>query len=114
MDQDGYLDHNEIQKACKDTGYSENYDEIRATLKDVSSSTAGKIDVEEFIEVKYCFLSFFFGACGSITNCAAPFFFIIPSGRIKEVGRAGCCDNRLLKINAAEPRKVFMPRFKKY
>ncbi|KAG1467393.1 hypothetical protein G6F56_004440 [Rhizopus delemar] len=51
LDQDGYLDHNEIQKACKDTGYSENYDEIRATLKDVSSSTAGKIDVEEFIEL---------------------------------------------------------------
>ncbi len=53
MDQDGYLDHNEIRKACKDTGYSDNYDEIRATLKDVSTNTVGKIDVEEFIEVIY-------------------------------------------------------------
>ncbi|KAI9271976.1 fimbrin [Sporodiniella umbellata] len=51
LDQDGYLDHNEIQKACKETGYSDSYDDIRATLKDVSSSTAGKIDVEEFIEL---------------------------------------------------------------
>ncbi|KAG1515480.1 hypothetical protein G6F45_010773 [Rhizopus arrhizus] len=53
LDQDGYLDHNEIRKACKDTGYSDNYDEIRATLKDVSTNTVGKIDVEEFIEVMY-------------------------------------------------------------
>ncbi|KAG0744574.1 hypothetical protein G6F57_009566 [Rhizopus arrhizus] len=51
LDQDGYLDHNEIRKACKDTGYSDNYDEIRATLKDVSTNTVGKIDVEEFIEL---------------------------------------------------------------
>ncbi|KAG1046748.1 hypothetical protein G6F46_010277 [Rhizopus delemar] len=51
LDQDGYLDHNEIQKACKDTGYSENYDEIRATLKDVRTNTVDKIDVEEFIEL---------------------------------------------------------------
>ncbi|CEG83644.1 Putative Fimbrin [Rhizopus microsporus] len=51
LDQDGYLDYNEIQKACKETGYSSNYDEIRATLKDVSTNTVGKIDVEEFIEL---------------------------------------------------------------
>lgn len=51
LDQDGYLDQKEIQKACKDTGYSDNYDEIRATLKDVSTNASGKIDVEEFIEV---------------------------------------------------------------
>lgn len=51
LDQDGYLDQKEIQKACKETGYSDNYDEIRATLKDVSTNAAGKIDVEEFIEV---------------------------------------------------------------
>lgn len=52
LDQDGYLDQKEIQKACKETGYSDNYDEIRATLKDVSTNAAGKIDVEEFIEVR--------------------------------------------------------------
>lgn len=51
LDQDGYLDQKEIQKACKETGYSDNYDEIRATLKDVSTNASGKIDVEEFIEV---------------------------------------------------------------
>ncbi|KAI9350393.1 fimbrin [Pilaira anomala] len=51
LDQDGYLDQKEIQKACKDTGYSDNYDEIRATLKDVSTNASGKIDVEEFIEL---------------------------------------------------------------
>ncbi|KAG0749606.1 hypothetical protein G6F23_000902 [Rhizopus arrhizus] len=51
LDQDGYLDHNEIQKAYKDTGYSENYDEIRATLKDVRTNTVDKIDMEEFIEL---------------------------------------------------------------
>lgn len=51
LDQDGYLDQKEIQKACKKTGYSDNYDEIRATLKDVSTNASGKIDVEEFIEV---------------------------------------------------------------
>ncbi|KAL9541872.1 Fimbrin, actin-bundling protein [Mucor bainieri] len=49
--QDGYLDQKEIQKACKETGYSDNYDEIRATLKDVSTNASGKIDVEEFIEL---------------------------------------------------------------
>lgn len=54
LDQDGYLDQKEIQKACKETGYSDNYDEIRATLKDVSTNAAGKIDVEEFIEVSLC------------------------------------------------------------
>ncbi|KAK4512019.1 swr1 complex component [Mucor velutinosus] len=51
LDQDGYLDQKEIQKACKETGYSDNYDEIRATLKDVSTNASGKIDVEEFIEL---------------------------------------------------------------
>ncbi|KAG0167505.1 fimbrin [Apophysomyces sp. BC1034] len=51
IDGDGYLDQREIQQACKDTGYSENYDEIRATLKQVSSSATSKIDVEEFIEL---------------------------------------------------------------
>ena len=51
LDQDGYLDQKEIQKACKETGVSDNYDEIRATLKDVSTNASGKIDVEEFIEV---------------------------------------------------------------
>lgn len=55
MDQDGYLDQKEIQKACKETGYSDNYDEIRATLKDVSTNASGKIDVEEFIEVSFLF-----------------------------------------------------------
>jgi plastin-1 len=55
LDNDGYLDQKEIQQACKTTGYSDNYDEIRATLKDVSTNAAGKIDVEEFIEVKYFF-----------------------------------------------------------
>ncbi|KAI8636759.1 fimbrin [Parasitella parasitica] len=51
IDEDGYLDQKEIQQACKDTGYSDNYDEIRATLKDVSTNASGKIDVEEFIEL---------------------------------------------------------------
>ncbi|KAF7724452.1 fimbrin [Apophysomyces ossiformis] len=51
IDGDGYLDQREIQQACKDTGYSENYDEIRATLKQVSSNATSKIDVEEFIEL---------------------------------------------------------------
>ncbi|KAI8378946.1 fimbrin [Blakeslea trispora] len=51
LDQDGYLDQKEIQKACQQTGYSDNYDEIRATLKDVSTNASGKIDVEEFIEL---------------------------------------------------------------
>ncbi|KAI8968374.1 fimbrin [Mycotypha africana] len=51
LDQDGYLDQKEIQQACKETGYSDNYDEIRATLKDVSTNASGKIDVEEFIEL---------------------------------------------------------------
>ncbi|CAO3610539.1 unnamed protein product [Cunninghamella blakesleeana] len=51
IDQNGYLDQSEIQTACKTTGYSDNYDEIRATLKQVSSSSANKIDAEEFIEL---------------------------------------------------------------
>lgn len=51
MDGDGYLDETEIQKACKDSGYSSNYDEIRATLKQVRTSATSKIDTEEFIEV---------------------------------------------------------------
>ncbi|EIE81814.1 hypothetical protein RO3G_06519 [Rhizopus delemar RA 99-880] len=33
--------------------FNENYDEIRATLKDVRTNTVDKIDVEEFIEVKH-------------------------------------------------------------
>ncbi|KAI8388605.1 fimbrin [Radiomyces spectabilis] len=51
LDGDGYLDQREIQQACKDTGYSDNYDEVRATLKQVSTSATGKIDVEEFVEL---------------------------------------------------------------
>lgn len=51
LDGDGYLDETEIQKACKDSGYSSNYDEIRATLKQVRTSATSKIDTEEFIEV---------------------------------------------------------------
>lgn len=51
LDADGLLDGREIQQACKDTGYSDNYDEIRANLKQVASSATGKIDVEEFIDV---------------------------------------------------------------
>ncbi|KAI8979994.1 fimbrin [Pilobolus umbonatus] len=51
LDNDGYLDQREIQQACKDTGFTSNYDEIRATLKDVTSNATGKIDVEEFIEL---------------------------------------------------------------
>ncbi|KAI7883795.1 fimbrin [Lichtheimia hyalospora FSU 10163] len=51
LDGDGYLDETEIQKACKDSGYSSNYDEIRATLKQVRTSATSKIDTEEFIEL---------------------------------------------------------------
>ncbi|ORX56745.1 fimbrin [Hesseltinella vesiculosa] len=51
LDGDGYLDQREIQEACKTTGYSSNYDEIRATLKQVSTSSANKVDVEEFVEL---------------------------------------------------------------
>lgn len=51
LDTDGLLDQREIQQACKDTGYSDNYDEIRANLKQVTTSATGKIDVEEFIDV---------------------------------------------------------------
>ncbi|KAI8146774.1 fimbrin [Fennellomyces sp. T-0311] len=51
LDGDGYLDQREIQQACKDTGYSDNYDEIRATLKQVSTSANSKIDAEEFVEL---------------------------------------------------------------
>ncbi|KAG2210867.1 hypothetical protein INT47_000021 [Mucor saturninus] len=51
LDADGLLDGREIQQACKDTGYSDNYDEIRANLKQVASSATGKIDVEEFIDL---------------------------------------------------------------
>lgn len=52
MDTDGLLDQREIQQACKETGYNNNYDEIRANLKQVTTSATGKIDVEEFIDVK--------------------------------------------------------------
>ncbi|KAI8637092.1 fimbrin [Parasitella parasitica] len=51
LDTDGLLDQREIQQACKDTGYSDNYDEIRANLKQVATSATGKIDVEEFIDL---------------------------------------------------------------
>ncbi|CAO0794069.1 unnamed protein product [Mucor circinelloides] len=51
LDTDGLLDQREIQQACKDTGYSDNYDEIRANLKQVTTSATGKIDVEEFIDL---------------------------------------------------------------
>ncbi|KAI9354916.1 fimbrin [Pilaira anomala] len=51
LDQDGLLDQREIQEACKVTGYSDNYDEIRANLKQVTSTTTGKVDVEEFIDL---------------------------------------------------------------
>ncbi|KAF7728281.1 fimbrin [Apophysomyces ossiformis] len=51
LDGDGYLDQREIQQACKDSGYSDSYDEVRATLKQVSTSSANKIDVEEFVEL---------------------------------------------------------------
>ena len=51
LDGDGYLDQSEIQQACKDTALSDNYDEIRATLKQVSTSANSKIDAEEFVEV---------------------------------------------------------------
>lgn len=62
LDTDGLLDQREIQQACKDTGYSDNYDEIRANLKQVTTSATGKIDVEEFIDVSiwwewlFCFV----------------------------------------------------------
>ncbi|KAL0074643.1 fimbrin [Phycomyces blakesleeanus] len=51
LDGDGYLDQGEIQQVCKSTGYSDSYDEIRATLKQVSTSATSKIDVEEFIDL---------------------------------------------------------------
>lgn len=51
LDTDGLLDQREIQQACKDTGYSDNYDEIRANLKQITTNATGKIDVEEFIDV---------------------------------------------------------------
>lgn len=58
LDGDGYLDQREIQDACKNSGLSDSYDEIRATLKDVSTSATSKIDVEEFVEVEYWNLPF--------------------------------------------------------
>ncbi|GAA5807618.1 fimbrin [Mucor flavus] len=51
LDGDGLLDQREIQQACKDTGYSDSYDEIRANLKQVTSTSTGKVDVEEFIDL---------------------------------------------------------------
>ncbi|KAI7861601.1 fimbrin [Spinellus fusiger] len=51
LDGDGYLDQSEIQQACKDTGYSNSYDEIRATLKQVSTGATSKIDLEEFVDL---------------------------------------------------------------
>ncbi|OZJ03981.1 hypothetical protein BZG36_04047, partial [Bifiguratus adelaidae] len=51
LDQDGYIDHKELQQACKDSGVSSNYDEIRATLKEVNVNSSGKIEVDEFVEL---------------------------------------------------------------
>ncbi|KAI9469788.1 MAG: fimbrin [Benjaminiella poitrasii] len=51
LDNDGLLDQRDIQQVCKDTGYSDNYDDIRANLKQVTTSATGKIDVEEFIDL---------------------------------------------------------------
>jgi Ca2+-binding EF-hand superfamily protein len=51
LDGDGYLDAKEVQSACQKAGISENYDDIRAGLKEVGTSSTSKIDAEEFVEV---------------------------------------------------------------
>lgn len=51
LDGDGYLDAREVQSACQKAGVSNNYDDIRAVLKQVGTSATSKIDAEEFVEV---------------------------------------------------------------
>ncbi|KAI8997172.1 fimbrin [Pilobolus umbonatus] len=51
LDHDGLLDQKEIQNVIKLAGYTNSYDDIRANLKQVSSNTTGKIDLEEFIDL---------------------------------------------------------------
>ncbi|KAI8580720.1 hypothetical protein K450DRAFT_235628 [Umbelopsis ramanniana AG] len=51
LDGDGYLDAKEVQNACQQAGVSGNYDDIRAVIKQVSTSSTSKIDAEEFVEL---------------------------------------------------------------
>ncbi|KAL1923721.1 uncharacterized protein VTP21DRAFT_8701 [Calcarisporiella thermophila] len=49
LDRDGYIDQREAISACQKMG--ESYDNVRASIRDVSISSTGKLEIEEFLEV---------------------------------------------------------------
>ncbi|KAF0551543.1 Fimbrin [Gigaspora margarita] len=51
LDGNGALEQKEVVKALQDMGESNSYDEIRASLKEISLSSTGKVEMDEFVEL---------------------------------------------------------------
>ncbi|CAG8554513.1 4182_t:CDS:10, partial [Acaulospora colombiana] len=47
----GALEQKDVVKALQESGESNSYDEIRATLKEIDLSSTGKVEIEEFVEL---------------------------------------------------------------
>ncbi|CAG8588369.1 19590_t:CDS:2 [Racocetra fulgida] len=52
LDGNGALEQKEVVKALQDMGESNSYDEIRATLKEIDLSSTGKVEIDEFVELR--------------------------------------------------------------
>ena len=51
IDGKGYVDQATIISAVQKDGEASNYDEIRATLKDVHIDASGRVELEDYVEV---------------------------------------------------------------
>jgi hypothetical protein len=59
IDGRGQIDQKDLVKVIQDIGEGQSYDQIRSTIKAVDINATGKVEVDEFLEVKTTFSSFY-------------------------------------------------------
>ena len=52
IDGRGQIDQKDLVKVIQDIGEGQSYDQIRSTIKAVDINATGKVEVDEFLEVK--------------------------------------------------------------
>jgi plastin-1 len=56
VEEKGSIDKQTVIKAMQDSGEA-NYDQVRETLKEVSIDSSGKVELEDYVEVRYTIIS---------------------------------------------------------
>ena len=51
LDGKGYVDQSTVISAVQKDGEGQNYDEIRATLRQVNIDASGRVELEDYVEV---------------------------------------------------------------